>query len=102
MAAQKILIVSGRFVPACVLYKGIITSQVHRHRRTADRTFRYQRCGDFHILLLRYHFAHGFLVIIGFIVTGFRALPQAVIALRVKQPFFIKASKLKLMVYIGC
>lgn len=39
--------------------------------RAADRAFQYQLRGDFHILLFRYHFAHGFLIIIGFIVTGF-------------------------------
>jgi len=33
-------------------------------------------------------------------MAGFRALPKSVIALRIKQPLFIKACKLKLMVNI--
>ena len=87
MSADEIIIPACGGVPALVLDKGIITPQIHCHMRAANRAFGDQLRGYFHILLPRDHLAHYFLIVIGFVVAGFGALPQTVISLRVKKIF---------------
>ena len=101
MPPNKVLIPLCSPVPALVLYKSIIAPKVHGHRRTADRASGNQRSWNFHILLLRYHPADRIFIVIGFVVAGSGALPQAVIALSVKKTLLIKAGELELMIHIG-
>ena len=101
-AVNKILTPPCRRIPDFVLHKGIITSQIHCHRSATDRAFRYQFRRNFHICLMIYHCSNRFFIIISIIMARFCALPQALIALRVKQAAFVKARTLKLMVNIGC
>ena len=64
------------------------------------RTGRKKLGRDFHIFLPLDHFADHSFVIKGFLTARLTALEQAVIALRVKKPLFVKASLLKAMVNI--
>ena len=88
-------------MPAFVLHKGLIGTQVDLHRAAADRTAGNQLRRDTHVLLLRYHLFDGLLVVVGLLMTGFRALEQAVVALCVEQPLFIKSCLLELMIDVG-
>ena len=63
VAANKIFIAVRRRIPACILHKRIITSQIHCHRSAANRAFRYQFRGDFRICLLFYHSFDYFFII---------------------------------------
>ena len=87
-------------MPAFILYKGIITAEIHGQRLAAVRTGRKKLGRDFHIFLPLDHFADHSFVIKGFLTARLTALEQAVIALRVKKPLFVKASLLKAMVNI--
>ena len=101
MAAYEILIAPGRSVPALILNKPMITAQIHRHWRLADRTMGNHLCRHSHIPLHCCHTAYSFFIVIGFLMTGPAALPQPIISLSAEQTLFIKACHLKLMVYIG-
>lgn len=101
MFLQKILIAFSCFIRAFVLDKGVVTAQVHGHGSAAHRTVRYQGRWNFHVLLFQDHFPDCFLIVIGLVMTGKRTLPQAVVSLGVKQPLFIKAGHLELMVHVG-
>ena len=101
MAAEKILVPAGSGVPAVVLYKGHVTAQVHGHGRAADRASGDELGGNLPILLPGHHLPHRFFVVVGFLVAGLGALPQAVVPLGVKQALFVKPGKLELVVHIG-
>ena len=105
-------------MPAFVLHKRIIGPEVHAHRLTADRTARNQLRGNRHFkgytcrnsqcavflngkALGKYHLAHGLFIVIGLVVTGLAALPEAVIALRVEEPVLIESGLLEAMIHIG-
>ena len=98
--SEEILIPLRCCVPAFILYKGIITAEIHGQRLAAVRTGRKKLGRDFHIFLPLDHFADHSFVIKGFLTARLTALEQAVIALRVKKPLFVKASLLKAMVNI--
>ena len=57
--------------------------------------------GNAHILLLLDHLPDDRFVIKCLLTAGLAALEQAVIALRIEQPLFIKTGFLKLMVHVG-
>lgn len=101
MAAEKILVPAGSGIPAVVLHKGHVTAQVHGHGRAADRAFGDQLGRNFPVLLPGRHLPHRFFVVVGFLVAGLGALPQAVVPLGVKQALFVKPGKLELVVHIG-
>ena len=65
-------------------------------------TGREQLSRDFHILLPPDHFTNRGFVLKGFLTARRTALEQTIIALRVKQPFFVKARLLKAVVNVGC
>ena len=71
MRRQEIRIALLRFVPARVLHKGVVTTQVHRHGCAADGAVRHQLSGNPHILLRFDHLTHGLLVIVGLGMAGF-------------------------------
>lgn len=87
--------------PALVLNEALVAPQVHRHRPAADRTARQQRRGDPQSALRRRHSPHRRFVVIGPVVAGRGALPQSVIALRVKQPRLGEARQPELVVHVG-
>ena len=101
VTADKAIIPVCGSIPALILHKSMVDPQIHRHRRTANRAVRHQLRWNFHIFLLSYHLPNLRFIVIGLFVTGFGALPKAVIALCVKQPLFIKPCELKLMIHIG-
>ena len=70
------------------------------HRFPAVGADRKKFCRDFHIFLLRDHFTDHSFVLKGFLTARLTALEQAVIALRVKKPLFVKARLLKAVVNI--
>ena len=88
-------------VPALVLNKPLVAAEIHRHGRSAYRTCRNAFRRNSHIPLRSCHAANGGLIVVGLIVTRFRTLPKSVIALGVKEPFFVKAGALKLVIHIG-
>lgn len=98
---QKILISSGGGVPALVLHESVVTAQIHGHGPAASGAAGDQRRGDTHSRLLCDHPADSGLVVIGGLMAGLAALPEAVIALGVEQPRLIKTGQLKLMVHVG-
>lgn len=98
---QKILISPGGGIPALVLHESVVTAQVHGHGPAAPGAAGDQFRGNAHVRLLRDHPADSGLVIIGGLMAGLAALPEAVIALSVEQPRLIKTSQLKLMVHVG-
>jgi len=53
------------------------------------------------LYLHRNHFPDSLFVVVGSLVTGLRALEQAVVALCVEQPFFVKSCLLELVIDIG-
>lgn len=101
VAVQKIRIPASGFPPAFVFGKTVVRTQVHRHGLSAFRAPRDQRGGDAHVFLFFHHAQDKGPVIIGLPVTRLAALEQTVIALCVKQPFFIKTRFLKTVVHIG-
>lgn len=98
---QKILISPGGGVPALVLNESVVTAQIHGHWPAAFRAAGDQFGGNTHVRLLRDHPADSGLVVIGGLMAGLAALPEAVIALGVEQPRLIKPGQLKLMVHVG-
>ena len=101
MAAEEILVPLPGCVPARILHKGIVTPQVHGHGTAADGTAGHQFRRHPHLPLLRCHLPDCLLVVIGLVMTGLDALPQAIVPLGIEQPLFIKPRALKLMVHIG-
>lgn len=73
--AYKVMISLCRLIPAIILNKFTSHRKFIVHGRTADRTFWNKFRLYFHILLFRYHFADGVLIIIGHIMTSISALP---------------------------
>ena len=118
MAAQKFAVPLGGGVPAGILYKAVITAQVHREQLAAvravgdklGRDIGFQdgilrhgqltiRCED--IPLCFYHLPDECLIVESLLTAWFTALEQAVIALRVEQPLFIEPCFLEAVVHIG-
>lgn len=75
VAAYKVFISLTGSIPAFILYKSIITTQVHSHRFSANRAARNQFRRNTHIRLFSNHFSYNFFIIISFLVAGFTALP---------------------------
>lgn len=100
MGLHKIIISLGCIVPALGLDKGIVCTEIHTHRFSADGTILYHIGWDTHIPLLFKHRPDSFFVVIGLVVARFTALPQAVIALCVEKPLFVKACLLELVINI--
>ena len=88
-------------IPASVLHKGVVAAQVHSQWRSAHRAMGNQFCGNLHIPLPGDHLTNQQLIVIGAVVAGFGTLPQAIIALGVELPLFVKTRPLKLMIHIG-
>ena len=88
-------------MPPLVLDKGIVAAQIHRHRSATDRAVRHKLARYAHTLLLLDHLTHGFFVVVGFLAARLTALEQAVIALCVEKPLFVKARFLETVVHIG-
>ena len=87
-------------MPTVVFDEFVVGTQVHRHRLSANGTFRHEFGRDFHIALIFYHFTNDFLVVISFVVTRNTALKKPVITLCVKQPLFIESRFLKTVVNV--
>ena len=87
-------------MPAFVLHEGIIAAQVHGQRLPAVGTGRKKLGRYFHILLPLDHLPNDLLIIKGLLTARLTALEQTIIALRVEQALFIKASFLKAVVNI--
>ena len=98
---EKILIPPGGGIPALVLHESVVTAQIHGHGPAAPGAAGDQFSGNTHVHLLCDHPADSGLVVIGGLMAGLNALPEAVIALSVEQPRLIKTSQLKLMVHVG-
>ena len=81
----KIIITFGCLVPAFVLNKAAITSQVHCHRLSALEAFWNKSSRNLHIFLLLIHCSDCFLITIGFLMARFAALPKAVISPCIKK-----------------
>lgn len=101
MAAQELVIALGCSVPAFVLDKGVICSEVHAHGLAADRTLRHKFRRNTHILLSFKHRPDGLLVVIGLLVARLTALPETVVALCIEETVLVKSCLLKLVVNIG-
>ena len=101
VAVHEIEVTLCSLVPAFVLYKGVVGTEIDLHGAAADGTMGNQFGRDFHIVLRRNHSPDGFLIVVGFLVTRFRTLEQPVVALGIEQPLFVEASLLKLVVDIG-
>ena len=89
-------------MPALVLHKRIITAEIHGQRFAAVGTDRKKFARNFHILLPCDHFPDRGFVLKSFLTARLTALEQTIIALRVKQPLFVKACFLKAVVNIRC
>lgn len=100
MAVEKVLIAGAGLIPSLVLYKGIVTAQVHGHGPAAEGTVGHKPGRYTHILLFGDHTPYGFLVVIGDLMTGLGALPETIIPLRIKQPPFVKTRLLKAVVNV--
>ena len=101
VAAQEFIITLRCSVPALVLYKCIIRSEVHAHGLSADRTLRNKFGGYTHIFLPLKHRPDRFLVVVGLLVARLTALPKPIVALRVEQAVLVKSCLLELVVNIG-
>ena len=117
MAAQKFAVPLGGGVPAGILYKAVITAQVHREQLAAVRAVGGQvrteqkfsgwyspaRSADHPVrghTLCFYHLPDECLIVESLLTAWFTALEQAVIALRVEQPLLVKASLLKAVINV--
>ena len=87
-------------IPALILYKGIVTPQIHGHLTTTFRAMRNQFRWNTHILLFFHHPANEFFIIVSFLMTWLRALQKSIVSLCVKKPLFIKSGFLKTVIYI--
>ena len=97
---EKVFIPFRCSVPAFVLHEGIIAAQVQGQRLPAVGTGRKKLGRYFHILLPLDHLPNDLLIIKGLLTARLTALEQTIIALRVEQALFIKASFLKAVVNI--
>ena len=97
---KKVFIPFRCSVPAFVLHEGIIAAQVHGQRLPAMGTGRKKLGRYFHILLPFDHLPNDRLIIKGLLTARLTALEQTIIALRVEQALFIKASFLKAVVNV--
>ena len=97
---EKVFIPFRCSVPAFVLHEGIIAAQVHGQRLPAVGTGRKKLGRYFHILLPLDHLPNDLLIIKGLLTARLTALEQTIIALRVEQALFIKASFLNAVVNI--
>ena len=88
-------------MPAPVFHKFIIAAEVHGQWFPTVGADRKKFGRDFHILLPFDHFEDHDFVIKGLLTARLAALEQAIIALRVEQPLFIKACPLELVIHIG-
>lgn len=101
MPPQEVLVTPCRLIPALVLHKGVVRPEIHGHGPAAVGAVR-NPCGrDLHIPLLLNHLTYHGLIVVGPLMARPGALPQAVVALGVKQPLLIKAGHLELVVHIG-
>ena len=101
MAAQEVGVALCSSVPALIFDKRAVCAQVHGHGAAADRAVRHQFSRHPHVPLRCDHAADHLFIVIGLLMTGLAALPQAVVTLGVKQALFVKPRQLKLMVHIG-
>ena len=101
VAAQKRLIPLRRGVPPAVLDEGVVSPQIHGHGSAAPRAAGDQLRGDPHVPLLLRHPPDGPLVVVGRLMAGRGALPEAVVPLGIEQPLLVKARQLELVVHIG-
>ena len=76
-------------MPAFILDKLVVRTEVHGQWFPAVGTDREQLCWDFHIFLPLDHFTNHSFVLKGFLTARLTALEQAIIALRVKKPFLL-------------
>ncbi len=91
MAPEEVLISPGGGIPVLILDEGIVDSQVHGYGPAALGAAGDQLRRDLHIPLFRHHPADRLLVVIGLLVAGLRALPQAVVPLGIEQPLLVKS-----------
>ena len=101
MSSQKIFIAILCPIPAFILDKGIIATEIYSHWTTALWTVWNQFCWNTHIFLFLQHPTNQFLIFIRFLVTWFAALQQPIVSLGIKQPLFVKSSFLETVIYIG-
>ena len=97
---QKVFIPLRCPMPAPVFHKFIIAAEVHGQWFPTVGADRKKFGRDFHILLPFDHFEDHDFVIKGLLTARLAALEQAIIALRVEQPLFIKAYFLKAVVNV--
>ena len=76
MSSQKIFIAILCPIPAFILDKGIIATEIYSHWTTALWTVWNQFCWNTHIFLFLQHPTNQFLIFIRFLVTWFAALQQ--------------------------
>ena len=98
MLGQKFLIAGISGMPALILDKRIVRTQVHGHRLAADGAVRYKFGRDAHIFLFAQHCPYHALIVVSCMVAGDGALKQTVVSLRIKQSLLVKARDLKAMV----
>ena len=117
MLIDEALIAPAGLVPAVILNEGTINTQIHdqglstlgtsghqltRHCHSKGAFGHLQRAiiSDMKALGLN-HLSHELMVVIGLKVTRFTTLPQAVVALCVKQLLLREICQLELMVNVG-
>ena len=100
MGTEEILIPLRCCVPAFILDKLVVRTQVHGQWFPTVGTDWKKLGRYFHILLPLDHLPNDLLIIKGLLTARLTALEQTIIALRVEQALFIKASFLKAVVNI--
>ena len=100
--AQEVCIPPRRRVPAIVLDKPVVRTKIHSQGVAAVRTARDERRRNFHVLLLCDHLPDNRFIVPCLLTARLAALKQSVVALRVKQPLFVKSRLLKAVVNIRC
>src|SRR5699024_47085 len=105
-------------MPSFILHKGLVRTQIHRHRGSADWTAGHQFCRHFHfqhciilqkrhtiltdpVSLTLHHPADTVLILISLVMAGSGTLPQTIIPLSIKQPVLLKTSFLETMIHVG-
>ena len=75
VSADKFFITFCGGIPALILYKAVITSEIHCHRFIAVRASWDKLIGNFHIALLFHHCSNSIFIVKGFIAARLTALP---------------------------
>ena len=115
--AEEIRIGSARPVPAFIFHEGVVSTEIHRYVGSIVRMLRDQRRRNFHGNTACRHFKDPLRILYkplgfhglhhpGFIVNGLPvcricALEQAVVALRIEEPLFVKACLLETVIHVG-